>query len=854
MNHKIASFVIVAFFLLTAGTCFAAVNYSIDTLSVYQTDSNVLGSGTGICIGVDILGVSASCGTNLLLSTDYRFELSVLNSGNPAGSPDQFVFQNVYSASNVLGSDAILSLCGCVDDSDVNQAGVVSTSGDDVVCTFTDKCSVANSDSDVFYFVFKTGSDALTETGTFLISDGVNNDSSAETTFSYCIYACDANSDCDDSNSLTIDECTNPSTCSSACTHTLCPITCHADADCDDSDSSTTDTCSNAGTCSASCSNVCVPVCSSDGDCNDSNSLTTDVCNNAGACDASCSNSACAIACSTNADCDDSNSLSADICANAGTCSASCSYEGCTPACFANADCSDGLATTIDTCNNAGACDANCTNVVCTPECNSDLDCDDFDSDTKNICIHPGGCGAHCIYNYCAPECETNADCDDGDLTTNDVCLGAGSCTATCSNEACDIVCSSDSDCDDSKLATKDVCNNPGTCSASCVFSEQKQFLFEFVSDFNAVKRGQIIDLNIILKDLDGNPVEGAELLLTDSEGNEIEFESTGAGNYSGSYTVPADVVLGIQTLSFLASKGEFVGVEDLVLEIEKGSIKAVLIEPAEPKVLVGKKLELKFRVVYDNNESVVDANVSAEINGVSIPLTASGNIFSGHYLFSTSDLEGAFLIITANDSIGNSGTTTILFSVEEPLPLSTIIIAVAIIIAAIIAIYGLKRTHELSKLLHKVERLKGANRAAKLQHSIAKEKSQREKLAKKIAQQEKDLVKAKQDVETERRKQAFAVKKIPSESKYAVHGAGVGFVSKIKRLFSRTPKKTGEQLQIEKRFEEIDKEVEDISEKIKNLESEYFKQTIKEDFFRKKLFEYREKMHLLELEKKKIE
>jgi len=152
------------------------------------------------------------------------------------------------------------------------------------------------------------------------------------------------------------------------------------------------------------------------------------------------------------------------------------------------------------------------------------------------------------------------------------------------------------------------------------------------------------------------------------------------------------------------------------------------------------------------------------------------------------------------------------------------------------------------------VERIKGKTRAAKLQHSIAKEKGQREKLAKKIAQQEKDLVKAKQEVEVERRKQAFAVKKIPSESTYAVHGASVGVTSKLKKLFSRTPKKSEEQLKTEKRLGEIDKEVRSLKEKINNLEAEYFKQTIKEDFFRKKLFDYREKIHLLELEKKKIE
>jgi len=66
--------------------------------------------------------------------------------------------------------------------------------------------------------------------------------------------------------------------------------------------------------------------------------------------------------------------------------------------------------------------------------------------------------------------------------------------------------------------------------------------------------------------------------------------------------------------------------------------------------------------------------------------------------------------------------------------------------------------------------------------------------------------------------------------------------------------RKSEEELKAEKRIQAIDTEVEELKEKIHNLESEFCKQNIKEDFFRKKLFEYREKVHLLELEKKKIE
>ena len=365
--------------------------------------------------------------------------------------------------------------------------------------------------------------------------------------------------------------------------------------------------------------------------------------------------------------------------------------------------------------------------------------------------------------------------------------------------------------------------------------------------------------MNVFIEDDEGNPVTGASFTLTDSEGNEVVLESVDNGRYIGEYLIPVDFPIGEHSFSFFAVKvdnsgSEKRGYEELVREVDLGKIQAILLEPSNAKAITGEKTEIKFKVVYGNNDVVGDANVSAEINGVSIPLTYSNDVFSGHYLFSDSDLESAPLIISVNDPAGNTGLTTINFSVEQPFSLSAILAVLALIVAIIITVYGFKKTHRLSKLLHKVERIKGKTRAAKLQHLIAKEKGQKEKLAKKIAQQEKDLIKAKQEVAVERRKQAFAVKKIPSESTYAVHGASVGIVSKMKKAFSKTPKKSEGQLKVEKRIREIDLEISNLTEKIKNLESEYFKQTIKEDFFRKKLFDYREKMHLLELEKKKIE
>ncbi len=707
-----------------------------------------------------------------------------------------------------------------------------------------------------------------------------------------CVVECSVDGDCpDDGNSLTVEICSDGDTCAAACSLTVeicsdgdtcaaacssvpCVVECSVDGDCpDDANVMTVDTCTNPATCAANCVYTpigCSIACSSNTDCDDSNPLTVNTCSSPGTCDSACEFPLCDIECSVDTDCDDLNSFTSDTCSNPATCSADCSYSACTPACFSSTDCDDGLSNTVDTCNGAGTCDANCSSEVCTPSCFSDLDCDDGNPATFGMCIHPGACGAHCVDDFCTIECNSNVECNDSDSLTTDTCSDPGTCESACSNTSCTIACSSNSDCDDSNPLTADVCDNPGTCAASCSHPQEDFLLsFEFPSSFDeGFERGNVVDLNVFIEDNEGNPVNEASFTLTDSEGNEVELEGIGGGNYVGKYTIPINFPVGEHTFSFFAVKvddsgSEKFGYEEIVRDVNTGKIIAVLLEPSVAKAIPGKKTEIKFKVVYGNNDSVEDANVSAEINGVQIPLTYSNNVFSGHYLFSDSDLEEASLVISANDSAGNSGTTTIPFSVEQPFSLSAILAVLALIVAAVITVYGLKRTHRLSKLLHKIERIKGATRAAKLQHSIAKEKGQRKKLAKKIIQQEKDLVKAKQEVEVERRKQAFAVKRMPIESKYAAHGASVGIISKVKKIFSKTSKKTKGQKQVEKakgqsqtekRVGEIDTEVSGLKEKMKNLEAEFFKQTIKEDFFRKKLFDYREKMHLLELEKKKIE
>jgi hypothetical protein len=383
---------------------------------------------------------------------------------------------------------------------------------------------------------------------------------------------------------------------------------------------------------------------------------------------------------------------------------------------------------------------------------------------------------------------------------------------------------------------------------------DQKDFVFVF-SDLNAVGRGNVIDLNVLVRDADGNPVEGAEIYFEDSSGNKVNLNSIGSGYYFASYEIPADSTVGEHRLSFLAAKGLLVGVQDLVLNVAKGNVNAVLLRPLEHRAFAGQELEIAFFLVYDNGDRVLDGNASAMMNGKELGLAMDENgIFYGSYLFSQQDLEGAVFAVFSSDSLGNEGTTTITFVVQNPLPLTEIGIGLLLAIAVLVAVYGLKRAHRLSALLHRAGKLEKEAKATKLKHSIEKEKSARETLAKKIEVQEKELDAVKKDIDFERRRQSLAISKVPMESGHAVHKAAFGLTAKVKGLFSGEPKMTEAQLGAEKRIAEIDTEVGEIERQVKALEDDYFRQSIKEDSFKKKLFELHEKMHLLELEKKKIE
>ena len=271
---------------------------------------------------------------------------------------------------------------------------------------------------------------------------------------------CSSSVDCNDSNSLTTDTCSNAGTVNSACSNTPCTINCSSSVECDDSNSLTTDTCNNEGTCDSVCAYFSVEssiTCSSSVDCNDSNSLTTDTCNNSGTTESYCTNPPCSILCNSDADC---TAQTNGECSNAGTCLAECTYtddtvdddttddpaddtiddttetltDECEIICSSNSECNDNITTTTDSCINSSSCESSCENIQCSIGCSSNSDCDDGDSLTSDLCSAVGTCEASCTHTNCNPICSSNSDCDDSDSATTDVCAGAGRCSAVCEN------------------------------------------------------------------------------------------------------------------------------------------------------------------------------------------------------------------------------------------------------------------------------------------------------------------------------------------------------------------------------------------------------------------------------------
>ena len=282
---------------------------------------------------------------------------------------------------------------------------------------------------------------------------------------------CSQDSECEDQNPLTLDECINPNSRVSMCRNI--PLNCGDDFDCGFTGFVGTEFCTEDNIVknfqNATCHNNGTP----DSFCTlNIESVTLNMC------DAACVNGGCVI-CDEDSDCSDSKPDTLDKCINPQTIESFCTNQD--VECFDDSDCGEeelfGDLFCVDlnltqqfrefTCNNPGNADSFCTFEI--------------------LSVVNQTCEDLCFEGACADvECFNNADCNDGNSSTEDVCVNAGTGNSNCMHNG--IECFTEEDCgtngfiENSFCSFGDVarnfinynCNNAGTIESFCSSAVEK--------------------------------------------------------------------------------------------------------------------------------------------------------------------------------------------------------------------------------------------------------------------------------------------------------------------------------------------------------------------------------------------
>ena len=304
---------------------------------------------------------------------------------------------------------------------------------------------------------------------------------------------CSTNSQCNDNNQRTVDECVNAGTPQSFCRNT--EVNCLENLDCgvtgfvgnefcsseDVYKKYQTATCENPGTLESNC--VVTQQSKLVNECDDNDAHTIDSCledDNT----AICVNEL--LECLEDEDCGET--ISEFVCIGDARYNRTI-----TPGCSGDNEC------TLDIDNEfIEICEYGCYLGECLPQivCNADSDCGE-DSISENYCVETGvyhniidytclnpgtpqsscninvteelveECSEMCFEGSCVDiACFTDSDCNDGERLTLDYCRNPGTVDSFCENIP--IICKRNRDCDDGNASTQDICRNPGTVDSFC--------------------------------------------------------------------------------------------------------------------------------------------------------------------------------------------------------------------------------------------------------------------------------------------------------------------------------------------------------------------------------------------------
>ncbi|MAG21841.1 MAG: hypothetical protein CL943_00860 [Candidatus Diapherotrites archaeon] len=203
-------------------------------------------------------------------------------------------------------------------------------------------------------------------------------------------------------------------------------------------------------------------------------------------------------------------------------------------------------------------------------------------------------------------------------------------------------------------------------------------------------------ELDILVRVTDaGQDVDNADVFTWTAEGEKIQLEEIGSGNYRLLYNVPVNADLGRWALVITAEKnveGEMFGGENTSqLTIENAPIAIEVLEPATKTVQAGSELSIKVSANYENGKLLANPIASVQFNGDSFEMDDGG---AGNFAYSLplelEDTGAKKVLVNLEDEFGNENTITINLSVVsspfagllELLPVLVVLIVAGIIFA----------------------------------------------------------------------------------------------------------------------------------------------------------------------------
>jgi hypothetical protein len=215
--------------------------------------------------------------------------------------------------------------------------------------------------------------------------------------------------------------------------------------------------------------------------------------------------------------------------------------------------------------------------------------------------------------------------------------------------------------------------------------------------------RGTEVQISVSVTEA-GTPVENAVVSCRSSKGDNLSpFIENSPGLYSMDYNLGWDEPLGKWCISVEAKKMVenqlMAGGSYTTVEIKPAAINLDILRPTTHRFARGETVGIEVRASYQNGALPENVLVTATLpDGENMSLRKGENdTYVGSYEITSENFAGWIMQTNANDSYGNSGTSSLVISVAPPkgsLPLLLVLLVVTISLASGIApsLIGLRK------------------------------------------------------------------------------------------------------------------------------------------------------------------